>query len=289
MEVSVAPIRSILTRSTGFLKTVTSHSAQPYRGCAFGNALCGVGCYVQHNHYLTRGRTWGAFLDVRENAAESYVKNAERERRWARRSRGSFGVFMSSSTEPFPPQEDRYRVTQGLLEAMLESPPDVLIAQTHTHRAAACLDLFRALAAACDLRVHISIETDRERVPGLPPHASRVAQRFEAARALKAAGVFTVITVSPLLPIRDPDAFFARAAASAHAVVLDHFVGGDGSAQGARTRNTPLPAAMAALDPESVSPRYRDRMVAVAKRHLTRVGVHIDGFAGRYLSDDLPP
>ena len=44
MELAITEIRNILTRTTGFLKTVTSHSVQPYRGCSFGNALCGAGC-----------------------------------------------------------------------------------------------------------------------------------------------------------------------------------------------------------------------------------------------------
>lgn len=285
MEVSQTQVRSILTRTTGFLETITSHSAQPYRGCAFGGALCGVGCYVRHNYYLTRGRRWGSFLDVRENAADAYRAAVDRERRWARRARGRFGVFLSSSTEPFPPQETRHRVTEGLLRAFLEAPPDLLIVQTHTHRVAAYLDLLRELSRRCDLRAHLSIETDRDEIPGLPPHASSVDRRFEAAAALSSAGIHTAITVAPILPIRDPDAFFARVAASASAVVLDHFIGGDGSATGARTHRTTLPVAMEALDPASVRLDYRDRMASVAARYLPgRVGVHIDGFAGRYLA-----
>ena len=100
MELAVTEIRNILTRTTGFLKTVTSHSMQPYRGCSFGNALCGVGCYVQHNPYATQGRPWGSFLEVRKNGADSYRLHVDRERRWARKSRGKFSVFLSSSTEP---------------------------------------------------------------------------------------------------------------------------------------------------------------------------------------------
>ena len=71
MQIEHTSIKSILTRTTGFLKTVTSHSAQPYRGCALGHSLCGVGCYVQHNRHVTRGRGWGDFLEVRDDAADS--------------------------------------------------------------------------------------------------------------------------------------------------------------------------------------------------------------------------
>ncbi len=284
MEIVESSIGEILTRACGYLRTVCSHSAQPYRGCALGNSLCGAGCYVQHNMYVTRGRAWGSFLEVRTGAADSYRRSAARERRWARANRGAFAVYVSSSTEPFQPIEPRLGVTRRLLEAMRDDPPDALVLQTHSHRVTEYLELYRELAARCALRVHVSIETDREEFPGLAPHASRVAQRFEAAEKLKAAGITTWITVSPLLPIADPERFFARVHAAADAVVVDHFIGGDGSSNGSRTQRTQLPAAIAALDPEALTLDYRDRMVAVAARHLPgRVGVGCDGFAGRFL------
>jgi hypothetical protein len=107
---------------------------------------------------------------------------------------------------------------------------------------------------------------------------------MEACAALKSAGLFTVVTVSPLLPIAVPDSFFARIAAVADAVVIDHFIQGDGSDDGGRTLRTPLPSAMAVVNPEAVTLAYRDWIVDVAQRYLSgRVGVNIDGFAGRYL------
>jgi DNA repair photolyase len=167
---------------------------------------------------------------------------------------------------------------------MLDQPPELLIVQTHSHRVLDCLELIGRLATRCELRVHVSIETDRESLPGLPPHASSVERRFEAAARLKQEGIRTVVTVSPLLPIADPERFFARIAACAHAVVLDHFIQGDGSSDGGRTLRTNLPAAMSAIDPPSVALAYRDAMVEIARRHLPQAtGVNIDGFAGRFL------
>ncbi|GIW72135.1 MAG: hypothetical protein KatS3mg102_1677 [Planctomycetota bacterium] len=286
VQVSEVRVRSILTRAGGYLRAVCSHSLQPYRGCTFGRALCGAGCYVQHNRWLTRGAPWGGFLEARLNAAAAYRAAYTRERRWARRARGSFSVFMSSSTDPFVPQEDRFGLTRQVLEAMLELPPDLLILQTHTHRVLRYLDLYPRLLERTALRVHISIESDRDRLPGLPPPASPVARRLEAARTLKQAGVPVVVTVAPLLPIERPRAFFQRIAECADAVVIDHFIGGDGSpgGSGARTLATALPAAIARVAPAALELRYRDRMVALARELLPgRVGVGCEGFAGRYL------
>jgi hypothetical protein len=109
--------------------------------------------------------------------------------------------------------------------------------------------------------------------------------RAEVCRVLPTAAVWTVVIVAPLLPIVNPDRFFARIADVADAVVLDHFIQGDGSADGSRTSRTPLPAAMQEVDPGSLDLSYRDRMAAVARKYLLgRVGINIDGFAGRFLS-----
>lgn len=289
MDVTLREVGNVLTRTSGYLKTVTSHSLQPYRGCSFGNSLCGAGCYVRHNSFLTRGRAWGSFLEVRENAADSYRRHWRRERNWARRCRERFGVFLSSSTEPFLSQESRYRVTGSVLEAMLERPPDLLVLQTHSHRVTGYSDLYLELSRRCRLRIHVSIETDLDAVPGLPGHASSVDRRFEAACRLRRLGLFTVITVSPLLPIRDPERFFRRIGDAADRVVIDHFVEGDGSPDGSRTLRTALPRAMIQVDKESIGLAYRDRMVQVARDILPgRVGVSIDGFAGRYLTSGRP-
>jgi len=276
-------VRNILTRTTGYLEGVTSHSLQPYRGCGYGRSLCGVACYVQHHGLLTRGAVWGHFVEARSNAAGSYRENVARERRWARRARGEFSIFLSSATDPFVPQERRQGITRAVLDAMLDEPPDALLVQTHAPDVARELPRLRALAQRCRLRVQLSIESDRDRLPGLPPPAATVAARIDAARRLRDAGLFTVVTLAPLHPIAEPQAFFARLSECADAVVIDHFIEGDGTPDGARTRRTALPAAMERVHPGSTQLAYRDAMVALARAALPgRVGVGRDGFAGRY-------
>jgi hypothetical protein len=122
--------------------------------------------------------------------------------------------------------------------------------------------------------------TRRDDRDSLTPWTRRLASCAE----LKEAGLRTVVTVAPLLPIANPDRFFARMADVADAVVIDHFIGGDGTTYGSRTLRTPLPEAIRQIDPDSLDLSYRDRMAAVARKHLPgRVGISIDGFAGRYL------
>ncbi len=284
LEITETTVARVLTRTGGYLRDVASHSLQPYVGCAFGNALCGVACYVRSNPWITKGRAWGSFLEVRTNAAQAYATSVDAERRWAHRQGRPFGIFMSSSTDPFVPHEARYGITASVVDAMLDSPPDTLVVQTHSPQVAVLADRWQALAAHTKLRFHISIETDRDDIPGLPRPTASVDARLAAARQLRRAGQHVVITVSPLLPLADPRRFFERIADAADAVVIDHFIGGDGSANGRRTRATPLPDVMERLHAGSTQLAYRDDVVAHARAAMPgRVGVHSAGFAGALL------
>jgi DNA repair photolyase len=282
MQVREISCKSILTRTTGYLKGVCSHSANPYVGCGFGLSACGVGCYVRFNPWLTRGREWGRFVDVKVGSADAYRRDAQRERDWAIQRGLSFAIFLSSSTDPWQPLEKKYRVTRSLLTAMREFPPDTLILQTHGSGIRDDLPLIRELSRVCRLRVHISIEGDTDRLPGLPPPPCSLEERLAVVEEFAHAGMQTVACLSPLYPLRDAEAFFADLSArGASAVVIDHFIEGDGTPDGARTRQTALPQAMALADPASTHLAYRDAVAAIARKHLP-VGISCRGFAGDY-------
>lgn len=283
LDLQERPVKQILTRSSGYLLAVSSHSLQPYRGCTFGGSLCGVGCYVQHNPFVTQGRKWGTFLEVRSNAADSYERHYEKEKRWTERQGIPFVIFCSSSTDPFLPQETRFGITRAVLERMLEFPPEGLILQTHSTAVVDQTTLLQELATRTQLRIHLSIEGDRDRLLGLPPPAASVEARFKACQNLRQAGLRVVVTAAPLHPLQDPEAFFTRISEVADAVVIDHFIEGDGSSDGSRTLRTPLAAAMHEVDPNCLTLAYRDRMVEVARRVMPgRVGVGQAGFAGEF-------
>ncbi|MCH7499522.1 MAG: hypothetical protein IH886_05860, partial [Nitrospinae bacterium] len=213
---------------------------------------------------------------------EIYLKTCKTEQRWVHRRNQPFAIFFSSSTEPWQPAERQYRVTRRLLEAMREHPPDELILQTHATAMQEDLSLVAALSRQCRLRVHVSIEGDIERLPGLPPPPATVQERIELLRQLSEAGVFAVACLSPLYPMQQPAAFFEQlAGAGASAVVIDHFIGGDGTAEGSRTWKTDLPRSMAAVDAASTCLEYRDRIAAIARNYLP-VGLSAAGFAGHY-------
>ncbi|MFO0889446.1 MAG: hypothetical protein U0790_09940 [Isosphaeraceae bacterium] len=237
MGTPVLPNRSILTPTGGFLASGFTHSINAYQGCSFANALCGTFCYAQHNQWITRGRPWGLY-GVKESVADLYVREYDRLKRPRRGAPRPLRIFMSSSTDPYLPQEKTLGRTRGLLEAMRERPPDALVIQTHHTMIQRDLDLIRDLSGLCSLRVSVTIETDMASIPGFPPHVCPPEGRLRVLELFRTSGVPTQATVSPLLPLADPEGFARRLDRAGDRIILDHFLIGDGSPGGSRTRRT---------------------------------------------------
>ena len=282
MQINLIQSKAILTRSSGYLQGVCSHSLNPYSGCGYGLSSCGEGCYVRFNQWLTKGRKWGTFVDVKTNAGELYIQTAEKEKNWAHKRSTPFTIFMSSSTDPWQPVEKKYRVTRTVLQSMLTLPPDALILQTHSSNILDDQDILLELSQLCTLRIHLSIEGDIDHLPGLPPPPCNIEQRIAALEILSSLGLKTVACLSPLYPLKDPNLFFDRLkSAGASAVIIDHFIEGDGSVKGSRTLQTRLPDAMRNIREDSINLSYRDTIVTIARDYLP-VGVSARGFAGHY-------
>jgi len=167
---------------------------------------------------------------------------------------------------------------------MLEEVPDILILQTHSSMILEDMKCIVALDRLCDLRVHISIEGDQDSLPGLPPPPCSIGQRIKLVKEFALRGITVVVCMSPLYPLRDPDYFFTRLVESgASAVVIDHFIGGDGTQDGSRTRRTRLPLAMKSFDEQALELSYREKIATIARDYLP-VGISAPGFAGVYSS-----
>ena len=282
MQINLIQSKTLLTRASGYLKGVCSHSLNPYTGCGYGLSSCGEGCYVRFNQWLTRGRQWGRFVDVKSNAGQLYLQSAEKEKTWAHKRSTPFTIFMSSATDPWQPAEKKYRVTRSVLQAMTTCPPDSLILQTHSTSILDDQETLLELSQLCSLRIHISIEGDRNRLPGLPPPPCSIEQRILALQQLSAKGLKTVACLSPLYPLENPHRFFDRLKnVGASAVIIDHFIEGDGTAEGSRTLKTRLPHAMSQIQKDSIQLPYRNQIVNIARNYLP-VGVSAQGFAGHY-------
>lgn len=232
--------KTILTATSGFLGSGYTHTINLYHGCSFAHALCGVFCYAQHNVWVTKGRPWGLF-GVKRDVCEAYCREYDAIKRPRRGPLNPLRIYMSSASDPYPPQEHRLRLAQSLLREMLDRPPDLVVIQSHNTLVARDLDLIQELSQRCELWVSLTVETDRERIPGFPSHASSPHKRIAALRAFRERGVLTQAAVSPLLPLDDPEQFARDLNEACNRVIIDHYLVGDGSPRGLRTKRTKFP------------------------------------------------
>jgi DNA repair photolyase/predicted SprT family Zn-dependent metalloprotease len=231
--------KSILTPTNGFLEDGYTHTLNPYEGCSNADSVCGSYCYAQHFHSITKGRPWGLY-GAKRNIREAYRRDFDRLKHPRNGDPKPLRVYMSSVTDPYLAQEKQLCRTQAALEEMLSRPPDVLVIQTHTVLINRDFDLIQQLARKCELWVSITVETDMDRLRGFPPHPSKPAQRIETLKRFREAGVQTQATISPLLPLADPEQFAHALNTACNRVIIDHYEFGDGT-HGARTRRTNFP------------------------------------------------
>ncbi len=200
VAVEVTRATSILTRGTGFMRAY-QYTLNPYSGCAFGCSYCYARFFSKT---AARRDAWGNWIVAKSNAVEL----VDRACRSGRLSTGDT-VYMSSVTDPYQPVERRLGLSRGLLETILANgvQPRLTI-QTRSPHVARDIDLFRQFAM---LRVNMTISTDSETVRRrYEPRCAPIEARFEAARLLVSAGIRVGISVSPMLPIVEPEAFAAR-------------------------------------------------------------------------------
>ena len=220
-----------LTPTGGFLRGF-AYSLNPYIGCAFGDGGGCPFCYVRALPVAhTRAGRWGEWVIAKTNLPqllELELTALERSGQLADAT-----IFMSSATDPYQGIERRAWLTRRAIEAFVRRPPRRLVIQTRSPLIERDLDLIgqlgeRAIAS-------ITLETDDDSVRrAITPTSPAVARRLTTMRRMRAAGIFTQITIAPMLP-NHPQRFADLAAEVADRAIVDTYFDGDG-AGGRRSR-----------------------------------------------------
>jgi DNA repair photolyase len=200
VSVSHVSARTILTPASGFVRGY-KFTLNPYGGCAFGCEYCYARFFVAN---AERRDKWGSWISAKRNAGELLAQACT-----SRKLRTGDAVYMSTVTDPYQPIERRLGLTRAVLETLLEHgvQPRLTI-QTRSPLAARDIDLFRQFHR---IRVSFTIGTDSDEVRRrYEPRCPSIDRRFSAAAEVAAAGVPVGVSVSPMLPIRDIEAFAQR-------------------------------------------------------------------------------
>lgn len=219
--------KTLLNKGTGFLSGY-SHSLNPYTGCAFACSYC----YVRQMPVsVFRGADWGSWVDIKQGASLILRKELHKAK-----CKGPVTIFMSSSTDPYQPIEYKEQITQTLLEAMVEHPPDFLLVQTRSPLVRRDIPLLQALGSK--VRVSMTIETDREDIrKHFTPFAPPVQARLATLRLLADAGIPAQVAIAPVLP--SSERFAETLRPLVQRICIDDYYMGDGSG-GKRTQRLGL-------------------------------------------------
>ncbi len=183
-------VKTVLTKSN---LPVSDYSVNPYVGCTHACKYC----YASFmKRFTNHPEPWGAFLDVK------YWPEIKNPEKYAGKE-----LFISSVTDPYNPQDEKFRRTRALLEQLAGSGVRLSI-QTKSDLVLRDMDLIREFP---DARVGFSINTLDEDFRADMDRAASIERRLAAMKELHDAGIRTTCFVSPIFPgITDVEAIIGR-------------------------------------------------------------------------------
>ena len=274
-KVTYRRAREILTKGAGFMDAY-DFTLNPYSGCSFGCTYCYAAFFSRD---VERRDSWGYWVDVKSNAVDLMAK----------RKPGSLDgklIYMSSVTDPYQPVERELELTRRILEIMAERHKPKLVIQTRSPTVVRDCDLFdRIEDKGGRVQVNVTVTTDDEDIRrAFEPFCPSNMARIRAIGEVRAEGIETCITMTPLLVVMSPYAFADSLLATGVEKFIAqpfHFRRGKFLA-GTRDKAIDLMAEKLGCDRESFQREYLEHyemVFGVLKDMLPDLGEGKDGFA----------
>ena len=185
---------SILTPASGFMADY-DYTLNPYSGCSFGCTYCYAAFFSRNKLKMD---TWGEWLSVKENAITLLRK--KRKKPLIDKT-----IYLSSVTDPYQPIEKELQLTKQILQELLDYHQVRLVIQTRSQLVTRDIDLLKKFKV---LQVNMTVTTDSEKVRKVfEPFCPGNKQRIKAIKEVHDAGILTCITMTPLLPVENPEGF----------------------------------------------------------------------------------
>ena len=172
-------VKSILSKSN---LPVSDFSVNPYVGCTHACKYC-YACFMKR--FTNHSESWGNFIDVK-NWKE--IKNPER---YAGKE-----FFMSSVTDPYNPQEEKFERTKKFLE-QFQGIDIKLSIQTKSDLVIRDIELIKRFK---NVRVGFSINTLDEDFKNDMDKAVSIKRRISAMKKLHENEIVTTCFISPIFP-----------------------------------------------------------------------------------------
>jgi DNA repair photolyase len=190
MKIAEIEAKTLIQRSK--IPSIT-YVINPYTGCALACAYC----YASFSGRLVGEpvKEWGNYVYAKKNAVELVHKELNKMPEHKRQGT----LLLSSVTDPYQGPERKYRLTRGILEALVEIQyPGTVRILTKAPLVTRDIDLLVQLP---QVEVGMTVTTTDDRVSRwLEVRAPRASQRLGALEELRSAGIQTFAFVGPLLP-----------------------------------------------------------------------------------------
>lgn len=154
----------------------------PYVGCPHGCKYC-YACFMKR--FTKHDEDWGSFIDIKRSNKKIDLKKIENKT-----------VFLSSVTDCYNPIEEKYKITRGILEQLVNANC-ILNISTKSKLILRDIDLLKKMRY---LTVSISINTLDENFKNDMDQASSIKDRLYALKELHKNGIKTILFMSPIFP-----------------------------------------------------------------------------------------
>ena len=178
-------VKSILSKSGIYS---IDYSINPYLGCQHG---C-VYCYARFmKRYAKTDRAWGKFVFIKVNAAKVLTKEIKKIPHGR-------SILLSSVCDPYQPLEEKYKITQSILEILLKNDFHKVYILTKSSLVKRDIDIIKGFR---DIEVGFSLTHLSNKVQQIfEPNASTPEARIETLNTLSKNNIATYLFVAPVLP-----------------------------------------------------------------------------------------
>lgn len=204
---SALAVREIEAKSILNASKIYDYCVNPYTGCQVGCAYCYAALFMRR--YSGHSEPWGEFVDAKVNAPALLARQIVKAKRGT--------IWFASVCDCYQPLEERYGLTRRSLEVLAGRDFPVVV-QTKSARVRRDLDVIKRIP---DVKVGFSVASDDETIiRTFERMSSPVAERIEALKEFKAAGIPTFAFAGPLLP-GDPERLAALLDGAVDHVLID--------------------------------------------------------------------